>query len=117
LLRNGAEDQLARTDIGGSNRVLMSDILLIPLAEKYRYNHGRHGMSWNYVPIIDILGVISDSGGPNRDKPAFLGINKLYCDGSVAWKTAREFDVENFYYPMDYSGGYIWRGGTVYVYY
>ncbi len=43
--------------------------------------------------------------------------SKLYCDGSVAWKSVRDFDAEDFYYPKEYSGGYIWRGGTVYVYY
>jgi len=96
---------------------LLSDVMLVPLSENYRYNHGRSGMSWNYEPLSETLGMMSDTGGPNRDRPDFLGMNKLYHDGSVEWKAAGEFDVKNFYHPESYQGGHIWRGGNVYVYY
>jgi prepilin-type N-terminal cleavage/methylation domain-containing protein len=117
LLKNGAEQQLARLSMSGSKRLLMSDVMLVPLSENYRYNHGKYGMSWNYEPLSETLGMTSDTGGGNRDRPAFLGMNKMYHDGSVEWKRAGEFDVKHFYHPENYQGGYLWRGGTVYVYF
>jgi prepilin-type N-terminal cleavage/methylation domain-containing protein len=117
LLKNGSEHQLARLSMSGSKRLLLSDVMLLPLAENYRYNHGKSGMSWNYEPLSESLGMMSDTGGANRDRPAFLGMNKMYHDGSVEWKPAGEFDVKNFYHPENYLEGYIWRGGTVYIYY
>lgn len=49
------------------------------------YNHGKHGPSYcdpQWGKKIDF--------GP----PEITGINQLYCDGHVQWKTESEFDIE-----------------------
>jgi len=45
------------------------------------YNHGKFGWSW------------IDSGYIDRDIPEIIGLNELFGDGRVEWKTAGELDL------------------------
>jgi prepilin-type N-terminal cleavage/methylation domain-containing protein len=60
-----------------SDRLLMSDVLYQYHADRsWSYNHGKRP------------GIITDPG-----PPAFSGLNQLYGDGRVIWKSAKKFDV------------------------
>jgi prepilin-type N-terminal cleavage/methylation domain-containing protein len=57
-------------------RLLMSDELFLWNADSaYYYNHGKR-------PWVG-----------EKPYPNFAGLNQLYCDGSVVWKTGKKFDV------------------------
>ena len=77
--RNGAAEELARSRIGGSSRLLIADSLLLDQATKlFRYNHGRHGWAWNWPPLNE-HGAFEDPGPPR-----ITGINRGFADGSVS---------------------------------
>lgn len=60
-------------------RLLMSDLLSNwHVDNSWSYNHGKHP------------GINTDPG-----PPAFSGLNQLYGDGRVAWKSVKKFDVPN----------------------
>jgi prepilin-type N-terminal cleavage/methylation domain-containing protein len=60
-------------------RLLMSDVLTTyHVGNVWSYNHGRRP------------GLNSDPG-----PPAFTGLNQLYGDGRVLWKSVKQFDVPN----------------------
>ena len=61
-----------------SDRLLMSDGLAQHADSAWDYNHGKRP------------GIITD-----RSSPAFTGLNQLYGDGRVLWKSVRSFDVPN----------------------
>ena len=62
-----------------ADRLLMSDVLYqFHLDKSWSYNHGRRP------------GIIADPG-----PPAFTGLNQLYGDGHVIWKSVKKFDVPN----------------------
>jgi len=61
------------------NQLLMSDLLYQwSYDNSWSYNHGRHP------------GINTDPG-----PPAFTGLNELYGDGRVVWKSVAKFDVPN----------------------
>jgi prepilin-type N-terminal cleavage/methylation domain-containing protein len=61
------------------DRLLMSDLLYqFHLDMSWSYNHGRRP------------GINTDPG-----PPAFTGLNQLYGDGRVVWKSVNKFDVPN----------------------
>jgi prepilin-type N-terminal cleavage/methylation domain-containing protein len=106
-LGGSAKKDVATSLLG--NRLLLSDTFMVQLDANYRYNHGKRGMSWN-TPNSS-LSIISDGGwssssGTDID---FLGMNEANTDGSVFWKSVREFDKENFRLPRAYDGGYVMR--------
>jgi hypothetical protein len=105
-LGGSAKKDVATSLLG--NRLLLSDTFALQLAGNYRYNHGKHGMSWNLpgVPSAISDGGWSSSSGTDID---FLGMNEANTDGSVFWKSVREFDKENFRLPRAYDGGYVMR--------
>lgn len=60
-----------------ANHLLMSDVLYqFHVDRSWSYNHGRRP------------GIIADPG-----PPAFTGLNQLYGDGRVIWKSVKKFDV------------------------
>ena len=62
-----------------SNHLLMSDQLTQwHVDNSWSYNHGQHP------------GINADSSPPN-----FSGLNQLYGDGRVVWKSVKKFDVPN----------------------
>ncbi len=71
-------EELTHKHLAG-DRLLMSDILYQFHADNsWSYNHGRRP------------GSNSDPG-----PPAFTGLNQLYGDGRVVWKSVTKFDVPN----------------------
>jgi len=61
------------------DRLLMSDVLYqFHWDKSWSYNHGRRP------------GIIADPG-----PPVFTGLNQLYGDGRVVWKSVKKFDVPN----------------------
>ena len=62
-----------------SDKLLMSDLLYqFHLDKSWSYNHGRRP------------GISTDPG-----PPVFTGLNQLYGDGRVTWKSVKKFDVPN----------------------
>ena len=62
-----------------SSQLLMSDILnIFHVGNVYGYNHGKGA------------GVLLRPG-----PPGFTGLNQLYGDGRVMWKSSKNFDVNN----------------------
>jgi hypothetical protein len=62
-----------------SSRLLMSDVLSHwHVDNSWSYNHGRRA------------GINTDPGPPE-----FSGLNQLYGDGRVVWKSAKKFDLPN----------------------
>jgi prepilin-type N-terminal cleavage/methylation domain-containing protein len=61
-----------------SERLLMTDSLFHWNGDqKYYYNHGRNPWRGDLYP------------------PKFSGLNQLFGDGRVVWKSARQFDISN----------------------
>lgn len=89
-LKNGAEDLLVESSLGGdSSRVWMSDIFYRDASDQggplggWRYNHGENGWAFNefsYMP--------ADTNQP----PLFTGMNRLHSDGAVIWKSKNDFE-------------------------
>jgi prepilin-type N-terminal cleavage/methylation domain-containing protein len=64
-----------------SDRLLMSDVLVWwDYGKLWSYNHGRKP------------GIVQDPGPPGFD-----GLNQLYGDGRVTWKSAKQFDLPALY--------------------
>jgi type II secretory pathway pseudopilin PulG len=64
-----------------ADRLLMSDVLVWwNYGQRWSYNHGR------------MPGIAQDPGPPAID-----GLNQLYGDGHVQWKSARRFDLPRLY--------------------
>lgn len=62
-----------------TDRLLMSDLLYqFHVDKSWSYNHGRRP------------GINTDPG-----PPVFSGLNQLYGDGRVVWKSGKKFDVPN----------------------
>jgi len=57
----------------------MSDVLNWNTADVWSYNHGR-------TP-----GFFLDHG----NTPSFTGLNELFGDGRVVWKSVNQFDINN----------------------
>lgn len=73
-------EDLTQKHLAGE-RLLMSDVLYqFHWDESWSYNHGRRP------------GIIADPG-----PPAFTGLNQLYGDGRVVWKSVKWFDVPNLH--------------------
>ncbi len=114
--RNGAEHKLARSDMTGGGRLIMSDIIFGASSDQlYRYNHGNQTWSSNYIPHNP-----QAFGGANDPGPApdVSGINKLYTDGSVSWRSAGDMDVEAMGYPpaTSYRDSYLQAGVRSFFY-
>jgi len=64
-----------------SDRLLMSDVLVWwDYGKRWSYNHGKKP------------GIAQDPGPPGID-----GLNQLYGDGRVTWKSAKQFDLPALY--------------------
>ena len=64
-----------------SDRLLMSDVLVWwDYGKLWSYNHGKKP------------GIVQDPGPPGID-----GLNQLYGDGRVIWKSAKQFDLPALY--------------------
>ena len=64
-----------------SDRLLMSDVLVWwDYGKLWSYNHGKKP------------GIVQDPGPPGID-----GLNQLYGDGRVVWKSAKQFDLPALY--------------------
>ena len=64
-----------------SDRLLMSDVLVWwDYGKLWSYNHGKRP------------GIVQDPGPPGFD-----GLNQLYGDGRVSWKSAKHFDLPALY--------------------
>jgi len=104
--RNGAEDDLALGRISGGSRVLVFDSLLLDTKTNlFRYNHGRNDWAWNWPPL-NHYGAFEDPGPPQ-----ITGINRGFTDGSVQWKDAGQFALDQMLNPAAYPDGWINRGG------
>jgi len=93
-----------------AQRVILSDILYFDASSEapWRYNHGPRGWAYNE----DFPGM------PHDDSPAptISGVNRLYGDGRVEWKTKEEFRFLNrMRVPRLYPEGAI-VGGDSYFY-
>ncbi|MBI9018996.1 MAG: type II secretion system protein [Phycisphaerae bacterium] len=113
---NRAGSQIAKSSPDSSGRrLLMSDILMLDLSGPlYRYNHGEKGWAWSYRQMpIPTRGAYFDAG----PAPLITGLNQLYTDGSVTWKSAGEMDTENMINPTNYKDGWVNRGNNTPVYY
>ena len=112
---NGAEHQLATSDLRGS-KVVMTDHLFFEVNQAYRYNHGKTKWSTNYYAHpVEQYGGWRDPG----PIPEITGINRLSTDGSVEWRKAVEMDLGNFDTPAPlstYRYGYVGGGGRTYYY-
>jgi prepilin-type N-terminal cleavage/methylation domain-containing protein len=70
-----------------SGKVMMTDSLFYWWVTKaWFYNHGIRGSSYHQASAP-----IQHDPGP----PQFTGLNELFADGSVLWKSSRKFDVPN----------------------
>ncbi len=93
-LRNGADKHLAWSNLSKDRRLWMNDAVFKPYTEGFRYNHGRYGPAWNYLPTTEQWGMLFDTGGKYGDRPNLDGSNELFTDGSVIWKSAGEMDAD-----------------------
>jgi prepilin-type N-terminal cleavage/methylation domain-containing protein/prepilin-type processing-associated H-X9-DG protein len=105
-LRGTASEDLV-ANVFEANRLLMSDILYYDASDgAWRYNHGPNGWAYNevnYMPWDD---------GPI---PNISGVNQLFGDGHVAWKSRRQFiHLDKMRIPSRYPGGAISHGDTFY---
>ena len=81
-------------------RLLMSDILAHGwVNDTWSYNHGRRP------------GILAD-----RPPPQFSGLNQLFGDGRVIWKSVRKFDVPHLK-PDDPAVGVVRAYSTDATYY
>ena len=114
-LRNGAEKELVGRYLQGG-KILMTDSLYFDASDwnradlgAWRYNHGRRGWAFNeehYLP--QDFGVV----------PNITGINRLFGDGSVSWKTRDQFEyLDRMFDPGNYPIGYIGLNGRDSFYY
>lgn len=90
-------------------RILMSDIINYDHSSRaYRYNHSPYGWAYNEnwpdMPPKDF--------GPD---PLISGINRLYGDGAVTWRSRDEFPyLDRMCNPGSYPGGAVSHGDTFY---
>lgn len=117
-LQNRAEHELTQSEMLVGSRVWMTDVLMKPTGENYRYNHGKRGNSWNWEPLAQQQGILSDYGGSGQRDPLLTGINRLFSDGSASWKSASEMDIGNFVSPSLYRDGFVqnFDGANTYFY-
>lgn len=78
---------------------------------QWEYNHG----------VRKWASVFNDGGGNDYDEPEFAGLNQLYGDGHVEWKSASEMDVVDMLNPFaGYDDGFVGfngRAGLPYGFY
>ena len=110
--RNGAEDELCQSRPGGSDRVLISDILLPNgNGSLFRYNHGTKGWAWSWADN-------NWAGGLEElAPPSVTGLNQAFGDGSVRWKDAAEIATDQMFNSASYPDGWVDRGGGNPAYY
>jgi len=97
--RDTAKWDLVGRELVGT-KVIMGDALLQAF-DLFRYNHGTYGWAFN-----------SELGPGYKDRgpaPAIPGINKLFGDGHVVWKSIGEFEYAEFMMEPEgrYDDGYV----------
>ncbi len=90
-----------------AKRLLMSDILYYDTSDnEWRYNHGPRGWAFNEVNYMP------RDGGP---LPNISGINRLFGDGRVEWKTRAQFpNLNKMRIPSRFPGSWVSAGGDTY---
>jgi len=110
LARNSAPFDLVSNELVGT-KVIMGDALL-QANGMFRYNHGEFGWAMN-----NVQGPGHKDYGP---APSIPGINELFGDGHVIWKSIGEFDYAEFMADPEgrYDDGYVdYMSGTQAFYY
>jgi len=69
-----------------SSKLLMADILYHQYLGGWTYNHGINGPAYHTF--------FGEVGHVDYGPPQFEGINQLFGDGSVKWKSSNKYDVE-----------------------
>ena len=113
-LHGTAKDELTHDTLEAS-RLLMSDVIFrhgdAGDPDPWRYNHGLSG--WAFNEEVDYM---PQDGSPT---PKLSGINQLYGDGHVEWKSREQFPhLDKMRIPGRYPGGAVLlgRNGDAYYY-
>ncbi|EEF60999.1 DUF1559 domain-containing protein [Pedosphaera parvula] len=70
-----------------ADKLMMTDSLFYWwVTQAWFYNHGSRGSSYHQL---------SAPGQHDPGPPAFTGLNELFGDGSVVWKSVHKFDLPN----------------------
>jgi hypothetical protein len=70
-----------------AGKLLMTDSLFYwHVTSAWFYNHGRRGSAYHHP---------DDPAPKDYGPPAFTGLNELFGDASVSWKSSKKFDVPN----------------------